>query len=108
MQCDQKPMKRRALWNGRQTLADTPYYDVELLTCFYCQGKTDRKQARKAGGGSLRDGTKVTPSTDMTSIVTSARDIYICSASTPPAGGVHGMCGYHAAKTALSRLRGMR
>ncbi len=36
---------------------------------------------------------------------TSARDIYICSASTPPGGGVHGMCGYHAAKTALSRLK---
>ncbi len=35
---------------------------------------------------------------------TSARDIYICSASTPPGGGVHGMCGYHAAKIALSRL----
>jgi phytoene dehydrogenase-like protein len=37
---------------------------------------------------------------------TSARDIYICSASTPPGGGVHGMCGYHAAKMALSRLPG--
>jgi phytoene dehydrogenase-like protein len=35
---------------------------------------------------------------------TSARDIYICSASTPPGGGVHGMCGYHAAKMALSML----
>jgi phytoene dehydrogenase-like protein len=34
---------------------------------------------------------------------TSARDIYICSSSTPPGGGVHGMCGYHAAKMALSR-----
>jgi phytoene dehydrogenase-like protein len=34
---------------------------------------------------------------------TSARDIYICSASTPPGGGVHGMCGYHAAKMALAR-----
>ena len=33
---------------------------------------------------------------------TSARDIYICSASTPPGGGVHGMCGYHAAKAALA------
>ncbi|HZD45114.1 MAG TPA: NAD(P)/FAD-dependent oxidoreductase, partial [Acidobacteriaceae bacterium] len=33
---------------------------------------------------------------------TSARDIYICSSSTPPGGGVHGMCGYHAAKMALS------
>ncbi len=37
---------------------------------------------------------------------TSARDIYICSASTPPGGGVHGMCGYHAARAALSRLKG--
>ena len=35
---------------------------------------------------------------------TSARDVYICSASTPPGGGVHGMCGYHAAKAALARL----
>ena len=35
---------------------------------------------------------------------TSAKDIYICSASTPPGGGVHGMCGYHAAETALSSL----
>jgi phytoene dehydrogenase-like protein len=38
---------------------------------------------------------------------TSARDIYICSASTPPGGGVHGMCGYHAARMALSRLDGL-
>jgi phytoene dehydrogenase-like protein len=35
---------------------------------------------------------------------TSARDIYICSASTPPGGAVHGMCGYHAARMALARL----
>jgi phytoene dehydrogenase-like protein len=36
---------------------------------------------------------------------TSARDIYLCSASTPPGGGVHGMCGYHAAKLALKRMK---
>jgi phytoene dehydrogenase-like protein len=35
---------------------------------------------------------------------TSARDIYLCSASTPPGAGVHGMCGYHAARLALSRI----
>jgi phytoene dehydrogenase-like protein len=36
---------------------------------------------------------------------TSSPQIYLCSGSTPPGGGVHGMCGYHASQLALSRVR---
>jgi phytoene dehydrogenase-like protein len=37
---------------------------------------------------------------------TPADGLYLCSSSTPPGGGVHGMCGYHAACSALKHTFG--
>ena len=37
---------------------------------------------------------------------TPLRGVYLCSASTPPGGGVHGMCGFHAARWALKEVFG--
>lgn len=34
--------------------------------------------------------------------------VYLCSSSTPPGGGVHGMCGYHAAGVVLRKSFGIR
>jgi phytoene dehydrogenase-like protein len=37
---------------------------------------------------------------------TPAHDVFFCSSSTPPGGGVHGMCGYFAAKSVLEKVFG--
>ena len=45
------------------------------------------------------------PTVSVSPYATPVRGLYICSASTPPGGAVHGMCGYYAARAALERVR---
>ncbi len=59
-------------------------------------------------GGDISGGAMTLPQflfrPSLRAYATGAPNIYLCSASTPPGGGVHGMCGYHAAKLALRRM----
>jgi phytoene dehydrogenase-like protein len=69
-------------------------------------------QARNANyiGGDINGGAAdlwqlyTRPTARLNPYTTPAADIFICSSSTPPGGGVHGMCGYHAARAVLKKF----
>lgn len=54
------------------------------------------------GAGDLRQ-LFTRPSVSLRPWVTPIAGVYLCSSATPPGGGVHGMCGHHAAHAALRR-----
>lgn len=56
------------------------------------------------GGAQTLWQTLARPTLSLRPYRTPARGLYLCSSSTPPGGGVHGMCGYHAAQAALAEL----
>jgi phytoene dehydrogenase-like protein len=55
------------------------------------------------GGANILSQLIARPAWRLVPYTTPVRWLYLCSASTPPGGGVHGMCGHLAAKAALRR-----
>jgi phytoene dehydrogenase-like protein len=62
------------------------------------------------GGGDVSGGamtlTQLVARPTLRQYATSNERVYLCSSSTPPGGGVHGMCGHLAALSALKQLHG--
>jgi phytoene dehydrogenase-like protein len=56
------------------------------------------------GGAATLRQTLFRPAVRWNSYRTPLRGVYLCSSSTPPGGGVHGMCGYWAARTVMADL----
>jgi phytoene dehydrogenase-like protein len=59
------------------------------------------------GAATLRQ-TVFRPSVRWNNYRTPLKGVYLCSSATPPGGGVHGMCGEHAARAALRAEFGVR
>jgi phytoene dehydrogenase-like protein len=73
----------------------------------------ERENANYVGGdinGGLADLRQLVtrPVPSWTPYSTPLPGVFLCSASTPPGGGVHGMCGYHAARAALMHIQSER
>lgn len=62
-------------------------------------------------GGDINNGKQILsqlftrPALKLSPYKTSQKGMFLCSSATPPGGGVHGMCGYHAAKKAIQYLK---
>jgi phytoene dehydrogenase-like protein len=85
------------------------FRDSMLARCVYTAADLARHNPNYIGGdinGGVQDWRQLwtRPAPRWNPYTTPLPGLYLCSSSTPPGGGVHGMCGYHAARTALRNL----
>ncbi len=84
--------RERILARSTKTAVDMQRYNANYVGGDINGGSADFRQLL------TRPVARVSPYT------TPLDGVYLCSSSTPPGGGVHGMCGYHAAQAVLKRL----
>ncbi|HSJ74450.1 MAG TPA: NAD(P)/FAD-dependent oxidoreductase [Miltoncostaeaceae bacterium] len=88
------------------------FRDLVLARAVRPPARLERENPNYVGGditGGLQDLRQILarPVARPDPYATPAAGVYLCSSSTPPGGGVHGMCGHLAARSALRReLRG--
>jgi phytoene dehydrogenase-like protein len=86
------------------------FRDRVVATTTTTTAELQEANANYVGGdiiGGANDGLQVLfrPRLAVDPYFTGVPGVYLCSQSTPPGAGVHGLCGYHAAHSALRRLR---
>jgi phytoene dehydrogenase-like protein len=89
------------------------FADLVLARTVTAPRDVEAHNANCAGGdiaGGAYDGLQflARPVLALDPYATPAPELYLCSSSTPPGAGVHGMCGWHAARSALRRTFGIR
>jgi phytoene dehydrogenase-like protein len=85
------------------------FRDLILVKHVYTAGEMQSYNPNYIGGdinGGVQDWRQLytRPVASWSPYTTPVKSLYICSSSTPPGGGVHGMCGYHAARKVLKDL----
>ncbi|MGH9405193.1 MAG: phytoene desaturase family protein [Terriglobia bacterium] len=81
------------------------FRDLVLARSILTPAGLERHNANLAGGdisGGANNLSQLVARPTLQLYRTSGKGLYLCSASTPPGGGVHGMCGYFAAQAALA------
>lgn len=80
------------------------FRDTILMRSVMAPTDLERHNSNLVGGdisGGVQDLRQLFARPTLNVYSTPVRGLYLCSSSTPPGGGVHGMCGYHAAHRAL-------
>jgi phytoene dehydrogenase-like protein len=91
----------------RQVERFAPGFRDRILARTTCNATSMEAYNPNYVGGDINGGVQdlfqhfTRPGLSLTPYRTPAKGIYICSSSSPPGGGVHGMCGYYAARVVL-------